>query len=131
MVNHFHAVRGPVEERAVAELRQDRIFTVVDHVVRHNGRHRVSLERVDAAFQQHQVVVGEQVVWVRHVAASSGFQDTVAHVARDLLDRVLELLHDGLSLERFDAESTGRGRRDDKGDDSDGRTHVAQSSIQA
>ena len=131
MVDDFDAVGGPVEQQALAELVQDGVFSVLGHIVGDDRRHRVALEGKDAAFEEDEVVVGEEVVGVRHCPACGLLEDPFADVARDLLDRVLELFHDGLAFECFDPEAAGWGRGDDKGDDGDGRAHVLEPRIQS
>lgn len=130
VVDDLDTVRGEVEERAGPELREDRVLGVVDHVVGDNRRHRVAFEGKDTTLEEDEVLVGEQVIRVRHHPASSGLNHPVSHVLGNLIDGVLELFHDGLAFEGFDAETAGRGRRDDKGDDRDGRAHVAEPGVQ-
>lgn len=56
----FYAVVLVVEELDAPELVQDRVVGVVGHVVRHDGRERVSAEGEHAPLEQDLVLFGEE-----------------------------------------------------------------------
>ena len=62
MEHNLHPIVMPIEQLHASNLVQNRVRTVVDHVVRHDRWERVPLEREDAAFELDLVLFGEEVL---------------------------------------------------------------------
>ena len=125
-----------VEQLSPPDLVQDRIVGIVLHVVGGNRRERVPLERKHSTLEEDLVLVRQQALGVGDLGSelsivSSGvFEQSVSDPVLDLLDRVLQLLDDGLPLEGFDGIRVGGSGHDDERDNSRLGTHLLQSAVQ-
>jgi len=125
-----------VEELSPPDLVQDRIGGVVLHVVGGDRGQRVSLEGKHSSLEQDLVLVRQEALGVGNLGSelsivpSGVLEQSVSDPVLNLLDRVLQLLDDGLTLEGFDRVRVGGGGHDDKGDDGGLGSHLLQSVVQ-
>jgi hypothetical protein len=125
-----------VEQLSPPDLVQDRIVGIVLHVVGSHGRERVPLERKHSTLEEDLVFVRQQALGVGNLGSelsivSSGvLKQSVSNPVLDLLDRVLQLLDDGLTFEGFDGVRVGGSGHDDKRDNSRLGAHLLQSAVQ-
>lgn len=121
----FNSVGTAVEQLHAADLVENGISRVLDHVVRDDGRERIALERKDAALEQDLILRVEQYLQVGSlvgrfaVVAGGVLEEAVADAVLDLGDGLAELLDHGLALQRFDGVRVGSGGHDDESDDGD------------
>ena len=126
-----------VEQLGPSDLVQDRIVGVVLHVVGGDGRQRVSLERKDSTLEKDLVFVGQQGLGVGNLGTDLAIvpggmlEKPVSDPVLDLLNRVLQLLDDGLTLEGFDRVRVGRRGHDDERDDGGLGPHLLQSVVES
>jgi hypothetical protein len=125
-----------VEQLSPPDLVQDRIVCIVLHVVSGNGGQRVPLERKDTTLEEDLVLVGQQRLGVGNfsselsIVSSGVLEETVSDPVLDFLNGILQLLDNGLSLERFDSVRVGRSGHDDESDDGGLGSHLLQSVVQ-
>lgn len=126
----------PVEELDASDLVEDGIVAVVGHVVSDDGRERVAAEGEDAALEKDLVFGREQGFGRRDfgaelaVVAGGHLEETGSDPVLDLGDRVVELLGDGLPLERFDGVRVRLSRHDDEGDHGELGAHRLEAMIE-
>ncbi|KAH6611194.1 hypothetical protein Trco_001214 [Trichoderma cornu-damae] len=115
------AVRRVVEQLHPANLVQDGIFAVVEHVVSDNRREPVPLHGKETPAQENAVLAGNELLLIRHWVALVPLEGPLEDAAADgLLDNVggvLQGLDDGLALEGLDGERCGLSGHDDEGHD--------------
>lgn len=125
------AVGGVVEEVDAADLVEDGVFVIVDHVVGDNRGETVSLHGEEAAAQQDAVLAGDELLFVGQRLALVPLEGALEYAAADaLLDDVggvAQRLDDGLALEGLDGERRRLGGHDDEGDDG----HLAAGGLEA
>jgi hypothetical protein len=126
-----------VEQLSPSDLVQDRIVGVVLHVVGGDGRQRVSLERKDSSLEKDLVFVRQQGLGIGNLGTDLAIvpggvlEKSVSDPVLNLLDRVLQLLDDGLTLEGFDRVRVGRGGHDDERDDGGLGSHLLKSVVES
>jgi len=124
MKDNLHPIRRMVEEFHTAELVQDRILVVVDHIVGDDRGETEPFHAEQAATEEHPVLTGDEVLLVGHVVSLLPLETTLVHAFADALfdvfDGVTEGLDHRLALERLDREGRGLSRHNDKGNDGHG-----------
>jgi hypothetical protein len=120
--NDLDTIGGVVEELAAADLVQDGVFLVVDHVVSNNRRQVGALHGKETTTKQDLVFLGQETSLIRRVLAfvpcKRALKELLANVLLDRADGVVQRLEDGLTLERLDSERGGLGRHDDESNNS-------------
>ena len=126
-----------VEQLSPSDLVQDRIVGIILHIVGGDGRQRVSLERKDSSLEKNLVFIGQQGLGIGDlgtdltVVPGGVFEESVSDPVLNLLNRVLQLLDDGLTLEGFDRVRVGRRGHDDKSDDGGLGSHLLESRVES
>lgn len=131
-----------VEQLDASNLVQNRVISVIRHVVCNNGWQGVPFQGENAAFQQNHVFLRKKLVWGRDrllftkvavgtgtkmfqeqadspMEASSVVEQSCTNTVLDFCDRIAQLLGDCLTLECFDSVRMGRGWHNNKGDHRD------------
>lgn len=125
-----------VEQLGPPDLVQDRIVGIILHVVGRDRGQRVPLERKHSTLEQDLVLVRQQALGVRDLGSefsivSSGvLEQSVSDPVLDLLNCVLQLLDDGLTLKGLDRVRVGSSGHDDERDNGGLGTHLLQSVVQ-
>ena len=118
MENNLDAVRGMVEELYPADLVQNRVFMVVEHVVGNNGREPMPLHGEETTTKEDTVLAGDQFLLIRQrvtlVPLERALEDAAANATLDNIDGVSQRLDDGLPLQCFNSQGSGLGRHDDE-----------------
>lgn len=128
--DNLDTVGGVVEELATADLVQDRIFLVVDHVVGNNRRQVGSLHGEKTTAKQNLVFCCQEASLIRRVLAlvpcQRALKELLANVLFNGADSVVQRLEDGLTLEGLDGERGGLCGHNDESDDG----HVGTSGLE-
>ena len=113
MEDDLDPVGAGVEELAASEGAHDGVGGVVDDVVRRDGRKQRRSLSEDATLQPDDVVLGQEVMGVRHVASETSLVHPFPDVLLDFVDGVFQALGDGVAAQRLDVEAV-RGRRENE-----------------
>ena len=131
----FNAVRGMIEELDAADLIQDRVIIVVNHVVRYNWGKGVAFHGEQATAEHDTVGGGEDVfiLWevVAFVPLQGAAEEAFADFMLDDVDGVAEGFDDCLAFECFDGERLSLRGHDDESDDCHFRAGSFEAMVQA
>ncbi|KAH3662104.1 hypothetical protein OGAPHI_006285 [Ogataea philodendri] len=114
--NDLHLVLAGVEQLARTDLVQDRIVGIIHHVVGHNWRQRVSLQRKHPSFQVDSIGRTKKVIqrWQLDLSRVLGIiwlltelKQPFAHETLHVLDGAFELLDDCLTTQSIDSVRLG------------------------
>lgn len=129
------AVGGVVEELDAADLGENWVVSVVNHVVGDDGGERVALHGVDATLEHNLLLVADELLLIGQVVAlvpaQRPIKEPLANALLNDLDRVVKGLDDSLTLERLNCQGRGLSGHDNEGDHSHLRTRLLEPVVQA
>jgi len=118
--NDLDAIGRVVEELAAANLVQDGVFLVVDHVVSNNRRQVGALHGKETTAEQNLVFCGQETGLIRRVLTlvpcKRALKELLANVLLNGADGIVERLEYGLTLEGLDGKRGGLSGHDNKSD---------------
>lgn len=107
-----------VEELYPADLVQNWVLVVVEHVVGNNGWERVPLHGKETTTKQNTVLTGDQLLLLRQrvalVPLDRALKDATANSTLNDINGISQRLDDSLSLQCFNGQGSGLGRHDDE-----------------
>jgi hypothetical protein len=117
--HNLDAIRGVVEKLAAAELSQDWVLGIVDHVVGHDRWQVVSLHGKQPPTEHDLVCRCNEVLVLWQILTLSPCKRTLkqllGHVLGDVVDSVVQRLDDGLALEGLNRQRLRlRGQNDER-----------------
>lgn len=108
MEHNLDAVRGVVEELYPADLVQDGVLVIVEHVVGNNGWEPVPLHGKETTTKEDTVLAGDQLLLIRQrvtfVPLERALEDTAANTTLDNINGISQRLDDSLTLQSFNSQ---------------------------